>query len=96
MNDTLPTLFGGLALVLMLFSLTGRLPHLVRALIAAGIPLLAYLLYIVGRWPGMDVVAIHIAVYCSAALVMLMIRRVSNEIGRQTALGAEGTDRVSS
>jgi nitrogen fixation protein FixH len=81
MNQTLPTLFGGLAVVLILFSLTGRLPHPVRALIAAGIPLLGYFVYIIGRWPGLDVVAIHVAVYSSAALVMLMIKRFQVKSG---------------
>jgi hypothetical protein len=81
MNATLPTLFGGLALVLVLFFLTGRLPHLVRALVAAGIPLLGYFVYIVGRWPGLDVVAIHVAVFSSAALGMLMITRFQTKSG---------------
>ncbi len=81
MNATLPTLFGGLGLVLMLFFLTGRLPPLVRALVAAGVPLIGYLVYIIGRWPGLDVVAIHVAVFSSAALGMLMITRVQTKSG---------------
>lgn len=81
MSETLPTLFGGLALVLILFSLTGRLPHLVRALIAAGIPLLGYLVHILGHWPGLDVVAIHVAVFSGAALGMLMVTRYQAESG---------------
>lgn len=81
MNQTLPTLFGGLAVVLILFSLTGRLPYLVRALVAAGIPLLGYFIYMIGRWPGLDVVAIHVAVFSGAALVMLMIARYQSNSG---------------
>ena len=81
MNETLPTLFGGLAAVLILFLVTGRLPNLVRALLAAGLPLLGYFLFIIGRWPGLDVVAIHVAVFCGAALVMLMISRIKGKSG---------------
>ncbi len=81
MNTTLTTLFGGLALVLMLFFLTGRLPPLLRALLAAGVPLLAYLFYIVGRWPGLDVVAIHVAIFGSAALGMHMVTRFQTRSG---------------
>ena len=81
MNQTLPTLFGGLVLVLILYAVTGRLPHLVRALVAAGAPLAGYLAYIIGRWPGLDVVSIHVAVYSSASLVMLMITRFQTKSG---------------
>lgn len=81
MNETLPTLFGGLASVLILFSLTGRLPYAIRALVAAGVPLLGYFLFIIGRWPGLDVVAIHVAVFSSAALVMLLIKRYQAKSG---------------
>jgi nitrogen fixation protein FixH len=75
MIGTLPTLFGGLLVVILLFVVLGRLPDQLRGLIATGVPLLAYFVYIVGRWPGLDVVSIHIAVFCSAAFVMVMIGR---------------------
>jgi nitrogen fixation protein FixH len=45
---------------------------LLRAILAAGIPLLAYFVSIVGRWPGLDVAAIHISVFIAAGLVLYM------------------------
>jgi hypothetical protein len=75
MSGTLPTLFGGLLAVIFRVVILGRLPDQVRGLVAGGIPLLAYFVYIASRWPGLDVVSIHIAVYLSAAFVMVMIAR---------------------
>jgi nitrogen fixation protein FixH len=74
---SLLTLFGGLALVLVLFALAGRarLPAALRALLAVLPPLLAYLLYAAWRWPGLDVVAIHVAVFLSAGLALVMLSR---------------------
>lgn len=71
------TLFGGLIVVILLFAL-GRFFRLsadVSALLAAGIPLLAYFVYLFGQWPGLDVVAIHIAVFISAAFVLAVFSR---------------------
>lgn len=71
--NTITTLFGGLASVLFLYLAGGRvrgLPLLLRAVLAGLIPLLAYFALIVGRWPGLDVVAIHISVFLAAALVL--------------------------
>lgn len=71
--NTMTTLFGGLAAVLALYALGGRLPSLppmLRALLAGLLPLLAYFVLIVGRWPGLDVVAMHISVFLAAGLVL--------------------------
>lgn len=71
--NTFVTLFGGLAAVVVLYALGGLargLPPMLRALLAGLIPLVAYFVYVVGRGPGMDVVAIHISVYLAAALVL--------------------------
>lgn len=81
MNGTLPTLFGGLLAVITLFLVLARLPSQLRGLIAAGIPLLGYFVYIIGHWPGLDVAAIHIAVFSSAAFVMAMIDRYRGRAG---------------
>lgn len=73
---TLTTLFGGLAAVFVLFALGGfvrRLPLVLRAVLAGLIPLLAYFGLTVGRWPGLDVVAIHISVFLAAALVLFAL-----------------------
>ena len=74
--NTMTTLFGGLAAVLVLYALTGifrRLPPILRATLAGVIPLLGYFVLIVGRWPGLDVVAIHISVLLAAALVLFAV-----------------------
>jgi nitrogen fixation protein FixH len=71
--NTMTTLFGGLAAVFVLYALGGFVRGLtppLRAVLAGIIPLLAYALSIVGRWPGLDVAAIHISVFLVAALVL--------------------------
>ena len=71
------TLFGGLAAVIALFLIARarRLPAELSALLAAGIPLLAYFVYLFGRWPGLDVVAMHIALFLSAAMVLAVYEK---------------------
>lgn len=74
--NTLTTLFGGLAAVFVLYAAGGAvrgLPPALRALLAGLIPLLAYFVLIVGRWPGLDVAAIHISVFLAAALVLFAL-----------------------
>lgn len=71
--NTLTTLFGGLAAVFALYVAGGAirgLPPILRALLAGLLPLLAYFVFIIGRWPGLDVAAIHISVFLAAALVL--------------------------
>ncbi len=70
---TLTTLFGGLAAVFALYVAGGAirgLPPILRALLAGLLPLLAYFVLIVGRWPGLDVAAMHISVFLAAGLVL--------------------------
>lgn len=71
--NTLTTLFGGLAAVFVLYVAGGAirgLPPILRALLAGLLPLLAYFVLIIGRWPGLDVAAIHISVFLAAGLVL--------------------------
>lgn len=71
--NTMTTLFGGLAAVLTLYALGGvwrGLSPTLRAILAGLLPLVGYFILIVGRWPGLDVVAIHISVFLAAALVL--------------------------
>lgn len=71
--STLTTLFGGLAAVFVLYAAGGAvrgLPPILRALLAGLLPLLAYFGLIVGRWPGLDVAAMHISVFLAAGLVL--------------------------
>ena len=74
--NTITTLFGGLASVLVLYTLGGAirtLPPMLRAMLAGIIPLVGYFVLIIGRWPGLDVVAIHISVFLAAALVLFAL-----------------------
>ncbi|MHB1094059.1 FixH family protein [Thiobacillus sp.] len=76
MINTVTTLFGGLAAVIILYAVGGtvrNLPPILRAVLAGGIPLIAYFVLIVGHWPGLDVVTIHISVFFATALVLLAL-----------------------
>ena len=73
--DTLITLLSGLLLMLVLHSVLGwvpRLPPVLRAVLASSLALLVYFGLIVGRWPGLDVVAMHISVFLVAGLLLYM------------------------
>lgn len=71
------TLFGGLVAVVGLFALARafRLAPEMAGLLAGGLPLLAYVVSLFSRWPGLDVLAIHIAVFISAAFVLVVFSR---------------------
>jgi nitrogen fixation protein FixH len=74
--NTMTTLSAGLVAVLVLYILGGRirsLPPILRAILAGLIPLLAYFVLILGEWPGLDVVAMHISVFLAAALVLFAV-----------------------
>lgn len=76
--STLTTLFGGLAAVFILYGLGGAirgLPSVLRAALAGLLPLLGYFAFIVGRWPGLDVVAMHISVFLAAGLVLFALNQ---------------------
>lgn len=78
--STLVTLFGGLGAVMLLYALGGlirNLPPLLRATLAGVIPLLVYFFLILGSWPGLDVVAMHISVFLATALVMHALSQFS-------------------
>lgn len=83
--NTMTTLFGGLTAVLALYAIGGlfrSLSPMLRAVLAGVIPLMAYFVLIVGRWPGLDVVAMHISVFLATALVlfaMTQFRRRGSE-----------------
>jgi hypothetical protein len=71
------TLFGGLAVVLLLFALARalRMPAELAGMLAAAVPLFAYIATLFWSWPGLDVVAIHIAVFIIAAFVLAVLSR---------------------
>lgn len=73
---TMTTLFGGLTAVFVLYAVGGAirgLSSMLRGVLAGVIPLVAYFVLIIGRWPGLDVVAIHISVFLAAALVLFAL-----------------------
>lgn len=72
---TLTTLIGGLLLMLGLYAALGwvaRLSAAFRAMLASSIALIVYFFLIVGRWPGLDVVAMHISIFLVAGLLLYM------------------------
>lgn len=74
--NTMTSLLGGLAAVFALYAAAGAirgLPPILRALLAGLIPLFGYFALIVGRWPGLDVAAMHISVFLAAALVLFAV-----------------------
>ena len=72
---TSQTLFGGLALVAILYYGVrfARISNYWAAVTAAGIPIALYLALKAGRWPGGDQLAMHIAAYIAAATGLAMI-----------------------
>jgi nitrogen fixation protein FixH len=71
------TLFGGVALVVVLYHLLRLLglSNYWRGVISGVVPLLGYALYATGNWAGLDVLAIHTAVYLSAATALTLMNR---------------------
>lgn len=84
--STLVTLLSGVLLMLVLHALLGWIPRLtsvLRAVMASSITLLSYFGLIVGRWPGLDVVAMHISVFLVAGLLLYMFSQYrSRRAGR--------------
>jgi nitrogen fixation protein FixH len=84
--NTMTSLLGGLAAVFALYAMGGAirgLPPILRALLAGLIPLLTYFALIVGRWPGLDVVAMHISVFLAAGLVLFAVTQFrQHSVGR--------------
>lgn len=73
--NTLVTLVGGLLLMLVLYGASAWLTSLsaaLRALLASSVTLVVYFFVIVGRWPGLDVVAMHISVFLVSGLLLYM------------------------
>lgn len=76
--NTMTTLFGGLAAVFAVYAAAGLvrgMSPILRAVLAGLVPLVGYFVLIIGRWPGLDVAAIHISVFLAAALVLFALTR---------------------
>lgn len=73
--NLLVTLFGGVVLVGLIYSLlrAAGLPNYWRGVVSGIVPLVAFAVYASGHWSGLDVLAIHTAVYLSTATILTMI-----------------------
>lgn len=82
---TLTTLIGGLLLMLILYGALGWVTALttaLRAMFASSFTLIVYFLLIANRWPGLDVVAMHISIFLvSGLLLYLLSARRRNKAG---------------
>ena len=75
--NLLTTLFGGALLIVALYFVLGmlHLPNFWRAVVSGGAVLLIYLVLVARLWPGLDVVAMHIAVFIVTAAILSLLHR---------------------
>lgn len=82
---TLTTLTGGLVLMVLVYLALGRLLRLsaaLRALFTSSLALVVYFFTIIGNWPGLDVVAMHISIFVVSGLLLYMLStRRRNQAG---------------
>lgn len=66
------TIFGGMFLSVVLYGLgrLGRLSNFWAAVMAAGVPSFAYMAYAMARWPGLDVVTVHLVAFPTVAVLL--------------------------
>lgn len=72
---TLASLVGGLSLMLILYITLGwvtALTQATRAILASSVTLVIYFFLIIGRWPGLDVIAMHISIYLVSGLLLYL------------------------
>lgn len=83
--NTLASLMGGLLLMLILYGAFRWVPGLssgLRALLASSLALVAYFFVILGHWPGLDVVAMHISVFLVSGLLLYMFTQARSHKAR--------------
>jgi nitrogen fixation protein FixH len=70
--NLLVSIFGGMLLTAVLYGAgrRARLSNFWSAVVAAGLPSFAYLLYAGARWPGLDVVTLHVVTYPTVAVLL--------------------------
>lgn len=68
------TLFGGMLLIAALFFILGffRVPTFWRGVASAALPTLGMIAYSMRHWQGVDVIAIHLALYLATATVLVL------------------------
>jgi len=73
--NLLLTLFGGVALVVLIYQALRTLgvPNYWRGVVSGVLPLVGFAVYATRNWSGLDVLAIHTAVYLSTATILTMI-----------------------
>ena len=73
--NMLLTLFGGVALVVVIYQMLRALnfPNYWRGVVSGVVPLVGYAIYATGNWSGLDVLAIHTAVFLSTATMLTML-----------------------
>ncbi len=69
------SLFGGMALTALLYGAGRRLrlSNFWASVLACGVPTLAYVMYAVATWPGLDVVTLHVVAYPTVAVLLYQL-----------------------
>jgi nitrogen fixation protein FixH len=70
--NLLLSIFGGMLLTAVIYALgrRARLSNFWASVLAAGAPSLAYMIYAVLHWPGLDVLTIHLVAYPTVAVLL--------------------------
>lgn len=73
--NLLISIFGGMLLTALLYwaGRSVKLSNFWSAVAAAGIPVFAYLIYAVSRWPGLDVVTLHLVTYPTISVLLFQM-----------------------
>ncbi|MBI5751031.1 MAG: hypothetical protein HZA59_02635 [Hydrogenophilales bacterium] len=73
--NLLTTLFGGAMLIVVLYFVLGmlRLPNYWRAVVSGGALVLSYFVLAARDWPGLDAVAMHVAVFIATAVILNLL-----------------------
>ena len=73
--NLLISIFGGMLLTALLYwgARFIKLSNFWSAVAAAGLPVFAYLIYAVSRWPGLDVVTLHLVTYPTISVLLFQM-----------------------
>jgi len=71
----LVTIFGGMLLTVLLYALARKftLSNYWSSVLAAAVPSVAYILYAVSEWPGLDVITMHVVAYPTVAVMLYLL-----------------------
>lgn len=81
--NLLITVFGGMLLTVLLYGAARllKLSNFWASVAAAGLPTAAYLAYATGKWPGLDVVTLHVVTY--PTISVLLFQLYANKPGKE-------------